>query len=66
MSIRLPTVSLGVQVPQATPYVCCLVLLLVLALSLKGFFPGDSGFPLKCMSVMACGNGWRGYLALDL
>lgn len=30
------------------------------------FFPGDSGFPLKCMSVMACGNGWRGYLALDL
>lgn len=30
------------------------------------FFPGDSGFPLKCMSVMGCGNGWGGYLALDL
>lgn len=30
------------------------------------FFPGDSGFPLKCMSVMGCGNGWGGFLALDL
>ena len=40
VSIRLPTVSLGFQVPQATPYVCCVVLLLVLALSLKNFFPG--------------------------
>ena len=63
LSIRLPTVSLGVQVPQATPYVCCVVLLLILSLS---FLPGDSGFPLKRMSVMGCGDGWGGYLALDL
>ena len=30
------------------------------------FLLGDSGFPLKCMSVMGCGDGWGGYLALDL
>ena len=66
MSIRLPTVSPGVQVQQATPYVCCVVLFVGSRSFSERFLLGDSGFPLKYLSVMGCGNGWEGYLALHL
>lgn len=47
--------------------ICVLRCLVVDSLSFcERFLPGDSGFPLKRMSVMGCGDGWGGYLALDL